>query len=67
MPLLALALILKESENFASFDEMAAHYMSTYKSQVSHFAISDKDGLIAHIQDQYSSYPQHTIDGVRIE
>jgi hypothetical protein len=67
MPLLALALILKESENFASFDEMAAYYMSTYKSQVYHFAITDKDGLIAHIQNHYSSYPQHTIDGVRIE
>lgn len=67
MPLLALALILKESENFASFDEMAAHYMSTYKSQVYHFAIADKDELIAHIQDHYSSYPQYTIDGVRIE
>lgn len=67
MPLLALALILKESEEFSSFDEMAAHYMSTYKSQVYHFAITDKDGLIAHIQEYYSSYPQYTIDGVRIE
>ncbi len=67
MPLLALALILKESENFSSFDDMATHYMSTYKSQVYHFAITDKDGLIAHIQEYYSSYPQHTIDGVRIE
>jgi len=67
MPLLALALILKESENFTSFDEMAAHYMSTYKSQVYHFAIADKNGLISHIQEYYSPYPQHTIDGVRIE
>lgn len=67
LPLLALALILKESEEFSSFDEMATHYMSSHKSQVYHFAIVDKDGLIEHIKQQYSSYPQHTIDGVRIK
>lgn len=67
LPLLALALILKESEEFSSFDDMAAHYMSSHKSQVYHFAIVDKDGLIEHIKQHYQDYPQHTIDGVRIE
>lgn len=46
---------------------MAAHYMSSHKSQVYHFAIVDKDGLIEHIKQHYQDYPQHTIDGVRIE
>lgn len=67
IPLLALALILKESENFWSFDEMATHYMSTYKSQVYHFAITEKDNLIDIIQKKYNQYPQKTIDWVRIE
>ncbi|AKH32669.1 Phosphomannomutase/phosphoglucomutase [candidate division SR1 bacterium Aalborg_AAW-1] len=67
IPLLALALILKESENFASFNEMAAHYMSTYKSQVYHFAIADKDGLMQHIDDSYPELSKNYVDGVRID
>ncbi len=66
-PLLALALILKESENFESFDSMAAYYMSTYKSQVYHFAITDKDGLIQHIDDSYPELKKNYVDGVRME
>lgn len=67
IPLLALALILKESENFASFDEMAAHYMSTHKSQVYHFAIADKDGLMQHIDNAYPELSKNYVDGVRMD
>lgn len=67
IPLLALALILKESEEFASFGEMAAHYMSTYKSQVYHFAISDKDGLMKHVDESYPELTKNYVDGVRMD
>lgn len=67
IPLLALALILKESENFASFDEMAANYMSTHKSQVYHFAIADKDWLMQHIDDSYPELSKNYVDGVRMD
>lgn len=67
MPLLALALILKESENFNSFDEMAAHYMSSHKSQVYHFAIADKDGLMQHIDNSYPELSKNYVDGVRMD
>ena len=67
IPLLALALILKESEEFESFDAMAAHYMSTYKSQVYHFAISDKDGLMKHVDESYPELTKSYVDGVRMD
>ena len=67
IPLLALSLILKESENFVSFDEMAAHYMSTHKSQVYHFAITDKDWLMQHIDDSYPELSKNYVDGVRMD
>lgn len=67
IPLLALALILKESENFTSFDEMAAYYMSTHKSQVYHFAIADKDELMQHIDDSYPELSKTYVDGVRMD
>jgi phosphomannomutase len=62
-----LALILKESELFASFDDMAKHYMSRYKSQVYHFAISTKDELIQHIDDAYPDLTKSYVDGVRMD
>jgi phosphomannomutase len=46
---------------------MAAYYMSTYKSQVYHFAITDKDGLIQHIDDSYPELKKNYVDGVRME
>ncbi len=67
IPLLALALILKESEEFESFDAMAAYYMSTYKSQVYHFGIADKDGLMKHIDESYPALQKSYVDGVRID
>ena len=67
IPLLALALILKESEEFESFDAMAAHYMSTYKSQVYHFAIGDKDGLMKHVDESYPELTKSYVDGVRMD
>lgn len=67
IPLLALALILKESEEFESFDDMATHYMSTYKSQVYHFAITDKDGLLDHVDISYPELTKSYVDGVRMD
>lgn len=67
IPLLALALILKESEEFESFDAMASHYMYTHKSQVYHFAISDKDGLMKHIDESYPELAKNYVDGVRMD
>jgi phosphomannomutase len=46
---------------------MAAHYMSTYKSQVYHFAISDKDGLMKHVDESYPELTKSYVDGVRMD
>lgn len=66
IPLLALALILKESEEFDSFEAMAKHYMATHKSQVYHFSIEDKDWLIDFIDNSYPDLEKNHVDWVRM-
>lgn len=67
MPLLVLYYILKERSLFASASDMIAAYMPYVRGQILHFYCVDKDAIIEATKEQYSQYPQLTIDGVRVE